>query len=309
MDYVAYGLRVRSSVPLPFASPRTRASAAAPPPPDVTVRFGAVPATLRAPVNARRRTRDGMEWEHASGVFLLHMRGIARYLVMKSEVLVEPCCRDDRGIGEVLAQMAWTAVLLLRRSGVPFHASAVAFEAGAVLFLGHSGVGKSSLLGTFLKRGHAMLADDAVGVASSSDSRILALPSFPRLRLCADTLDALGWREQALGQAWRSDKHLAPVRCFRASPLPICSLYLLADSHNRSGIQIEKVRSVSALKMLGPYVWHKRLVHSLGRSECFRTLTAMARQAPVAQVARPAHPLRLDALADRIEAHMRETVP
>ena len=300
VDYVAYGLRVRSSVPLQFASPRTRATAT----PDVTVRFGAVPAALRSPVYARRHTRGGMEWEAAPGAFLLHMFRIARYLVMDGRnVLVEPCGGNDCEIGKFFVETAWAAVLL-QRNIIPFHASAVAFETGAVLFLGPSGAGKSSLLGVLLKRGHAMLADDVVGVVSAADSRVLALPAYPRLRLCEDALDRLGWREREQGR--QSVKYQVPVRCFHTSPLPICALYLL-NSHNRSGIEIEMERGASAIGALGLCAWRGRLVYGLARLEHFRCVAAMVRQAPVARVIRPVHPFRLDSLADCIEAHVRGT--
>ena len=59
------------------------------------------------------------------------------------------------------------------------------------------------------------------------------------------------------------------------------------------------------------YGWRKPLLKGLDRGPAhFRIMAAMARQVPVARVVRPAAgPLRLDALADRIEAHLRETVP
>ena len=317
VDYVTYGLRVRSPIPLPFAALRLRAPA-----PDVTVRVGAVPEMLHAPVRSRRRVSGWPEWEATPRIFLLRMQGVARCLVTEGrDVLVEPRGGDDREIGEYLAQVAWTA-LLLQRGIVPFHASAVAFEAGAVLFLGRSGTGKSSLVGALLKRDYAMLADDVVGIAPDSSlpgastsrfpaptpcSRVLALPAYPRLRLCADALDALVWRGQTLEEGKRSGKALAPVRRFHASPLPIRSLYLL-DSHSRSGIEIETVRGASAVEALRQQVLLKRLVNGLGqrrRRELFHAVAAMVRQTPVARVKRPASAFRLDALTDRVEAHLR----
>ena len=318
-DYVVDGLRVRSSLPLRFAVPCMRAPA-----PDVTVRIGAVPAALRVPVRERRRLGNGMEWETAIGVFLYTCVGVARYLVTEGrDILVEPLGGDDREIDEHLDDKVWTA-MLLQRGIFSLHASAVAFEAGAALFLGSSGAGKSSLIGALLKRGHAMLADDVVSVtpgsslreadasrfpAPSADSRVLALPAYPRLWLCADALDALSWRGEALDQTRRSGKRPVPVRRFRASPLPICALFLL-DSHNRNSIEISTLRGGEAFEALRRFTWRKRLTKGLGgRRKQFRVVAGMVRQVPVARVTRPAHPFRLDALADRIEAHVRETAP
>ena len=304
-DYTAYGLRVRSPVPLPFARrPGGRAAGE----PDVVVRLGAVPAALPGPADRRRSPGGGAVWEAAPGAFLIGLHGVARYLVTGGcEVVAEPCGGGDREVGAYLAGTVWAA-LLLQRGIVTFHASAAEFEAGAALFLGRSGAGKSSLLGALLKRGRAMLADDVAGVVLDAGGRPVALPAYPRLRLCEDAVDALGWRRQVREEGWmQPGKYRMPTPRFRASPLRVCALFLLASGHG-NGIEIEPVPPSTAVEALGMRAWRKPLVIGLGRRQAhFRAVAAMARQAPVARVVRPARPLRLDALADRIEAYVKET--
>ena len=212
-DYEAYGLRVRSSVPLPFARVREDGPAAGEP--DVVVRLGATPAALPGPADRRRTPGGRAAWEAAPDAFLISLHGVARCLVTGGrDVLVEPRGGDDREIGMCLAGTVWAA-LLLQRGIVTFHASAVEFETGAVLFLGRSGAGKSSLLGALLKRGRAMLADDVAGVVLDAGGRPVALPAYPRLRLCADVVDALGWRGQAREKEWmQPEKYRMPVPPF-----------------------------------------------------------------------------------------------
>ena len=305
-DYAAYGLRVRSPVPLPFA--RVREDGPATGEPDVVVRLGATPATLPGPADRCRPPGGRAVWEAASGAFLISLHGVARCLVTGGrDILVEPRGGGDREIGMCLAGTVWAA-LLLQRGIVPFHASAVEFEAGAVLFLGRSGTGKSSLLGALLKRGRTMLADDVAGVVLGAGGRPVALPAYPRLRLCADVVDALGWRGQARErERMQPEKYRMPVPRFRASPLRIGTLYLLAGSHG-NGIEIEQVSPTVAFEALGQHTWRKRLLSGLGRRQAhFRVMAAMAQQAPVARVGRPEGSFRLDALTDRIEAHVEET--
>ena len=304
-DYAAYGLRVRSSVPLPFA--RGRENLPAPGEPDVVVRLGATPAALPGPADRRRTPGGRAVWEAAPGAFLISLHGVARYLVTGGrDILVEPRGGGDREIGMRLAGTVWAA-LLLQRGIVLFHASAVEFEAGAVLFLGRSGAGKSSLLGELLKRGRAMLADDVAGVVLDAGGRPVALPAYPRLRLRADAVEALGWRGQAREREWmQPEKYRMPVPRFRASPLRIGALCLLVGSHG-NGIEIEPVSPTVAFETLGRRAWRKPLLNGLGRRQAhFRVVAAMAQQVPVARVVRPEHSFQLDALADRIEAHVEE---
>ena len=65
-----------------------------------------------------------------------------------------------------------------------------------MLFTGRPEIGKSSLLGAFVRRGYAMLADDVVGVVLDAAGRAVALPAFPSMKLWADTLQALAWQGQ-----------------------------------------------------------------------------------------------------------------
>ena len=95
-------------------------------------------------------------------------------------------------------------------------------------------------------------------------------------------------------------------RDYAACGLRVCALYLLA-SHDRSGIEIETVRPVSAFEALARHTWRKPLLNGLGRRQAlFCVVAAMAQQVPVTRVVRPERTFRLDALTDRIEAHLRK---
>ena len=147
-EYTAYGLHVRSPFALPFTplpgGPRgERGSQGGP---DVRIRIGTTPAALPAPAD-----RHGL-WESAPGAFLLDVPGVARYLATDGrDVLVEPHGGDD-DVGVFLIGPVFAAVL--QQQGImTFHSAAVETGAGAVLFTGRSGDGKSSLLAALVKRG------------------------------------------------------------------------------------------------------------------------------------------------------------
>ena len=309
-DYTAYGLRVRSALPLPFASlpgvpDGERGSNDEP---DVTVRLGEAPATLPAPARAGVR---GVVWEAAPDAFVLNVDGVARYLVTGGcDVVVELRGGDDRDVGHFLAGPVFVA-LLRQRGVVAFRASAVATEAGAVLFAGSSGVGKSALLAGLVARGHAMLADVATAVAPGEGGRVQALPAFPLIHLWADALDALGWRGQA-GETVRAgiEKYPVPAQRFHPAPLPVRAVYVLGV-HNRSGVELVPIRPGNAIDLLCLHTCHTPFPDAAGRPAHFRIVSTLARRTPVVHVGRPSHSLRvdaarLDALADRIADRLRD---
>ena len=288
-DYEAYGLSVRSPIPLPF-TPVHRAGE-----PDVTVRIGATPAALPSPV-VKQTFR-----EIAPGAFLLSVDDVARYLVTNGrDILVEPCGENDHDLGVFLTGSVFAA-LLQQRGVVTLHASAIETEAGAVLFTGRPEIGKSSLLGAFVRRGYAMLADDVTGVVLDAAGRAVALPAFPSMKLWADALQELGWQGRVRPEL---EKYVVPIERFRAAPLAVRAVFAL-EVHDRDGIEVRPVQAADAFQWYWKSIYRKRVVRGLGQRPAFSLIVAvMAKRVPVVRVARPAHPFRLDEMADRIDEYL-----
>ena len=293
-DYEAYGLSVRSPFPLPFLPlPVHRAGE-----PDVMVRIGATPAALPSPI-----VKNSSFGEVAPRAFLLAVDDVARFLVTNGrDVLVEPCGGNDYDLGVFLTGSVFVA-LLQQRGVVTLHASAIETEAGAVLFTGRPETGKSSLLGAFVRRGYAMLADDVVGVVLDAAGRPVALSAFPSMKLWGDALQELAWQGQ--GRA-RSDleKYIVPIERFRAAPLAVHAVFAL-EVHDRNGIEVRPVQAADAFWWHWKSIQRKGVVRGLGQRPAFlHTVAAMARRVLMVRVARPAHPFRLDEMADRIEEYL-----
>ena len=302
-DYIAWGLRIRSSVALPFRAvpvPGEEGRAAA----DVTVSVGATPPRLANP--AAKRRLEKIAWEAAPGAFLMTVDNQARYLVTDGcGILVEPLSGDERRTGAFLVGSPFAA-LLQQRGLTTLEAGAVKDEAGAALFAGRKGAGKSTLLGALVEHGCALLSDDFTGVEVSAEGRFLALPASTSLLLPADSLEALGRRPQEFGKEHEgSGKRLLPAARLCTEPTAVRALYVL-KAHPGADIEIRQASWTGACETLLQHTYRPRFLHGFGRQpEHFRTVGEMASQVPVFQVRRPASPFQLDALAERIAAHLR----
>lgn len=80
--------------------------------------------------------------------------------------------------------------VLSQRAELVLHAGAVRDEEFALLLLGRSGGGKSTLVTSFKQRGWTLMGDDAI-ILSSGDGMPLARAVYPSLRLLPDSIDAL----------------------------------------------------------------------------------------------------------------------
>lgn len=279
--YRAYGLRFCSDIDLSW--PVVPGGCGS----DVKVRFGAVPRTLEAPADAHGY------WQTAPGAYLLNADGAdgaARYIVSEQgrRIRVAPADDRDTHIGGLLGSVL--AACLQMRGILTLHASAIETAAGAVLFAGHSGVGKSTLLAALVERGYAMLADDITGIILDEAGLPVALSAFPQTRLWADSLDALdeSWRRSA-GAKIRPgiEKYLVPVRRFQDRAIAVHAIYLMSTS-NHPEVLVEPLTPARAVAGLVNDTYRYRHLRGLGqRGNHFRTMTAIAQHAVVARLVRP----------------------
>ena len=97
-----------------------------------------------------------------------------------------------------------------------------------------------------------------------------------------------------------------PAQRACAAPLPVCAAFVLTAA-NHPDVGIEPVPPGDAFWLLEAYTHRKRAMDAMGqRPAHFRTVIALARRVPVARVTRPRHPFLLDALADRVAAHLHD---
>ena len=296
--FSAYGLHIRSDLALPFDPLPDTGGADV----DVTVRLGAVPGTL--PAGAGRLVRTSL-WQARPGAFLTQVEGVARYLLADGrDVRIEPLGGDPADIASFLVGL-W-AVLLQQRGVSTLHAAAVRTPAGAVLLLGRSGHGKSSLAATLVQRGHALLADDVTGLVLNAE-QVTVLPSFGSLRLWKHTLKEMRTPPKVRSPVRRGlEKYWVEASDVCARALPVRAAIVLIPSHG-ADIRMASVPSSDAFWLLCEHAHRKRALLAMGqRPALFRVATMMARHVPVLRAWRPRHPFLLEELADGVEAHMAE---
>lgn len=176
--YSLFGLQVASELPLPELFESTDEG-----PPDIRVRVGEAAAA--------RSLSPGF---HLLGPdAALVVENCARYLIKGgAEIIVQPESGvSDKNVRLFLLGSAF-GLLLHQRKLLPLHANAVEIGGKAVMFMGPSGVGKSTLAAWFHDHGYRVVADDVSVVTFDGDGVPFVQPGLPRLRLREDALLATG---------------------------------------------------------------------------------------------------------------------
>ena len=141
------------------------------------------------------RFDDGTVWTEfyrSDDGYLLRFPGLADFEVSADgkEVVAHPAEDADEVTVEHLYINQLVPLALSRQGRPAFHASVVTVPAGAVAFLGTTGMGKSTLAASFALNDAAFLTDDSLLVEESDDG-LRAMPSHASLRLWEDSVAAL----------------------------------------------------------------------------------------------------------------------
>lgn len=289
--YTAFGLCIASEIACPELLPGTEA------PPDLTICWGIVPRELEKP-----QVR-GKNYQIAGGQLLLDIEKVARYLVREGcDITIEPYPNASDGALRVFLLGSAFGALLYQRGSWPLHGSAIATERGAVLFVGASGNGKSTLAGVFHQRGFQVLADDVCAITVNDGGVALLWPAYPRLKLQADAAAALGSGPDELDGCRNTfDKYELRLKRFSLDPVPVRAVYALhAAPQGEIGLELLKGFEIFQELTTNTYRLHFLSGMQLTQQH-FQQVQTLARQARVVRVTRPDGAFLLKELADLIE--------
>ncbi|NCJ08053.1 hypothetical protein GS597_16365 [Synechococcales cyanobacterium C] len=288
--YRAYGLMFSLEFPCPELLPAKGE-------PDVVVRYGDIPTSLKNP------QVQGVLYEAQSNQFLLKLENVAYYLVQNgNEIVIAPHPEATADEVRLFLLGSCLGALLHQRGILVMHASAIQTDRGAVLFVGASGNGKSTLLGSLLQRGYPMMADDVTGIVLNEYGKPLVLPAYPQVKLWHDACQQLAQPIENL-RAVRSqlEKYAVPTHHqFVDQPVPLYGVYVLRV-HNRPDMLLECLEDSEKFEIFLGNTYRQRFLDGLNmRLPHFHLATVAANAAQVTRVTRPTHPFLLEELTSRL---------
>ena len=177
--------------------------------------------------------------------------------------------------------------LLLRLRGVTcLHASAVAIEGWAVLFVGSAGAGKSTTAAAFARNANRILSDDIVALEEKGTD-FYAFPAYPHLCLWPDSVNSLYGSPEALPRFlpdW--DKRrlaLDEEGRFEGRALPVAAIYILGD-RRPDPPHVESVAPQGALISLVTETYANKVLDRELRSQEFDVLGRLAVTIPIRRI-------------------------
>ncbi len=118
--------------------------------------------------------------------YFLDVRGIAKYLVEKDKIIVEPYPNAAESDVVLFLEETPIPVLLQMNDIFLFEAAAVSTPKGVVLFCGKTGVGKSSLIAVLINEKVKLISDDKTLLIKDEMTNTYTTKAYmPRMQLWA----------------------------------------------------------------------------------------------------------------------------
>ena len=253
--HTVYGLTLETWIPFPELEPAQPGANV-----DVVVRLGDVPAELEG---WRHR---GARYQTAPGRMLAWLDDVARYLVIDGrEIIIHPAKGSTESDLRLFLLTSPMGALLLQRDCLPLHASAIATERGAVVFMGPSGVGKSTIAAAFQQRGFRVLADDISVIHFAADGTPWVMPGLPRFKLWPDAVARLGSTADELARLRpQLEKRSFPFQeGFHPEPLPLEHIVVLQIEGRRKS-EVRPITGLEKVPQLLTNTYRRKFVSGLG---------------------------------------------
>ena len=175
--------------------------------------------------------------------------------------------------------------LLIQRGFMMFHGNALEKNGKAVICLGHSGAGKSTIAYSLMQQGWSLISDDLVAV--NDEGQIL--PGIPRIKLWKDAvldfkldIDTLKPVRNNLKKYVINGEKITSV----TKKFPLNAFYLIQRNENLSSLpeiepEIIKSEKISFWKLKNQ-LYRPRFVKGLGKEkELFSKLINLQKKVPV----------------------------
>ena len=301
--YHAYGLNFVSQLEIPELE-----TAAPDATPDARIQISQAPIPI---------SESGFEVDE-DGAVRLNFSIVGSFRIRGGDLIeIEPLPEIDADTLRMPLLGAAMAVLLQQRGLFSLHASAVAIDGRAAIFIGDKGQGKSTMSSMLYGRGHEIISDDiaVIDVAStcsddSGDEMLWVRPGFPQFKLVPDALKAAlnHERDEMPAVSPLVDKRAVRLReRFLQQPAPLARVYVLMDGDWK----LEALPPQDALRHLITHSYSARFGRQLlagqAGAQHLQMCGQLIRAGVVRCLQRPRDLSFLAEVAARVEADVRAT--
>ncbi|MGF1728819.1 hypothetical protein [Photobacterium kasasachensis] len=278
--YHCFGLNIASELECPELFSDTLTEEA-----NVTIRFGQVPEKLS------NYKAFGVRYFAKPGKLLLTIDDVAKYLIINgNEIIVDPAPKANEDSIRLFLLGSALGALLQQRGMLVLHGSVVDIGDRCVTFVGHSGMGKSTLATAFSQRGYKLLSDDLCAIKFDNNNQTaMVYPGYPQTKLWQDALEQLNHDPETLSRIRPEiSKRKLPIhQVFSRQPKPLSHLFQLGSTDEKT-VQCSHLSGADIIECLKTHSYRQQYILGHGLEVAhFKQCIALAQQITSYDLKRP----------------------
>jgi len=150
------------------------------------------------------------------------------------------------------------AAIMHQRNYLLIHASGVVYKEKLHLFLGASGMGKSTIVAFLENKGYEIYSDDVI-LFKLTDGELITCQTYPQIRLWEDTFDKLGIKK-ITAKKIRPELPKFGIKInkyVKGGSYQLGKLFFLANSSDSEKFQISNLNSIETFKLLNLNIYRE----------------------------------------------------
>ncbi|MCM3665215.1 aldolase [Mesobacillus subterraneus] len=218
------------------------------------------------------------------------------------KIIVSPIKDSDDNKIRLFILGTCMGALLMQRKVLALHGSAIAIDGKAYAFIGHSGAGKSTLASTFINQGYQLLSDDIIPVIIDKEGCPNVIPTYPQQKLWQESLQKFGFNSSAFSPLFeRETKFAIPVHSsYCNDPLPLGGVFEITKTEENHA-KIKSIQNLERFHTLYNHTFRQSLIPRLGLMEWHFTESAgIINKIKMYQVHRPSNVFTAPELLEKI---------
>jgi len=291
-SYYGYGLRISSDIELPLPKADRDGNF------DAHITFGEIPEHIEC-------ERKISSYSISQDTFVLNFKNAKMFAGSGQELIIEfpenEKFNKDDTVPFILSSCI--GALLHQRNTLALHASSVMTKNGAVIFIGTSSSGKSTLAAVLKQKGYSVLSDDICPI-DITGTRAVMYPSGENLQIWKDIFSALKIPPEFLRKIRPSIEkyyysHANPE--FK-EPVNISAIYLLNPSNEGLYEIRDKFSGNQKLNILKNHICCKNFAKEMFiENKYYKKLKQLSGTVPLKEFVKPNNEFNTEKLADILE--------